>query len=210
MGSIWGDGRTCGSLRQRLKGDRASAACAPGTDAMEDGRGRGRLPPVRRAGIPTSALPPLETCGRARRLVGRDFAQTCPARSLLCRSSTPSRALAATRGAEFVALGDAEWSHPDGPRAAMAAASALQAAIGPAGRIGPASGSGAGGYAMTRRAVLCLTILPHVGRSRTRRRPPPIREPDLAYGAYQRGQYFCRPPGRRPRGSSATRTTPRR
>jgi uncharacterized protein len=42
---------------------------------------------------------------------------------------------------------------------------------------------------MTRRAVLCLTIL--LTSAAAGADDAPTREPDLAYGAYQRGQYFA-------------------
>ena len=42
---------------------------------------------------------------------------------------------------------------------------------------------------MIRHAVLCLTIL--LTSAVARADDAPAREPDLAYGAYQRGQYFA-------------------
>jgi thiamine-phosphate pyrophosphorylase len=111
-------------LRERLKGDRilGVGGLRSKHDAMEAGE----------AGVdyllfgepgPDGALPSLETVIERAGWWAEIFQTPCvayaPALDAIPR-------LAATRP-EFVALGEAVWSHPDGPGAAVAAASALQA-----------------------------------------------------------------------------------
>ena len=66
-------------------------------------------------------MPALESVVERATLVGRDLRD---ALRRLCADLEAIPALVATR-AEFVALGDAVWSHPDGPAKAVAAAMAL-------------------------------------------------------------------------------------
>jgi thiamine-phosphate pyrophosphorylase len=113
------------ALRERLKGDRILGAGGLRSrhDAMEAGE----------AGVdyllfgepsPDGMLPPLDAVVERAGWWAEIFQTPCVAHAPALEAIPR---LAAT-GAEFVALGDAVWSHPDGPRAATAAASALLAA----------------------------------------------------------------------------------
>ena len=73
-------------------------------------------------------------------------------------------------GAEFVAIGDAAFGHPDGAAAAVRAADRAAAA--------------GGGAPLMRRAAVALAAL--CGHAAGALAAP---APDLAYGAYQRGLY---------------------
>jgi thiamine-phosphate pyrophosphorylase len=113
------------ALRERLKGDRILGAGGLRSrhDAMEAGE----------AGVdyllfgepgPDGGVPPLDAVVERAGWWAEIFQTPCVAYAPAF-DAVPR--LAAT-GAEFVAFGDAVWSHPDGPRAATAAASALLAA----------------------------------------------------------------------------------
>lgn len=113
------------SLRERLTGDRilGVGGLRSKHDAMEAGE----------AGVdyllfgepsPDGAVPSLDAVVERAGWWAEIFQTPCVAYAPAL-DAVPR--LAATR-AEFVALGEAVWSHPDGPRAAIAAASALQPA----------------------------------------------------------------------------------
>jgi thiamine-phosphate pyrophosphorylase len=113
------------SLRERLTGDRilGVGGLRSKHDAMEAGE----------AGVdyllfgepsPDGAVPSLDAVVERAGWWAEIFQTPCVAYAPAL-DAVPR--LAATR-AEFVALGKAVWSHPDGPRAAIAAASALQPA----------------------------------------------------------------------------------
>jgi len=117
---VRGDVALARDLRERLKADRAVGAGGIKTrdDAMTLGE----------AGVdylmfgeprPDGSLPSLESVTERAAWWAEIFETPCVAFAPSLEAVGP---LAAT-GAEFIALGDAVWSHPEGPAAAVAAAS---------------------------------------------------------------------------------------
>ena len=120
---IPGDPARLRELRERLKSERAIGAGAIRSkdDAMGLGRGRGRLPALRRA--PSRRVPALPgERGRAGGMVGRDLRDAL--RRLSRRAWRPSRRSPRRRPSSS-RLGDAVWSHPEGPAAAVKAAAEI-------------------------------------------------------------------------------------
>lgn len=121
---VAGDSALVRELRDRLKSERALGVGAIRTkdDAMSFGE----------AGVdylifgeprPDGSLPSLESVAERASWWADIFETPCVAYAPSFEAIEP---LAATN-AEFVALGDAVWSHPDGPAAAVKAAAAILA-----------------------------------------------------------------------------------
>ncbi|MGO4573611.1 thiamine phosphate synthase [Microvirga sp. 2TAF3] len=119
---VMGNPTSIRDLRERLKAERAIGA--GGIRSKDDAMNLGE------AGVdylmfgeprPDGSLPTLESVAERAAWWAEIFETPCVA---YAPSLDAVKALAAT-GAEFIALGDAAWSHPDGPAKALSAAAAL-------------------------------------------------------------------------------------